>query len=73
MKPSFLGLLIAAVAFGASTIYLAVQLNEERAQADQFIEESRALNARIAELEESPRPNSNRFRLAGGGAVTSGR
>ena len=52
MKPSFLGLLIAAVAFGASTIYLAVQLKEERAQADRFIEESRALNARVAELEK---------------------
>ena len=66
MKPSFLGLLIAAVAFGASTIYLAVQLNEERAQADRFIEESRALNARVAELEKT-RAELELLRLSGGG------
>jgi hypothetical protein len=71
MKPSFLGLLIAAMAFGASTIYLAVQLKEERAQADHFIEESRALSARIAELEKA-RAELEQLRLAGGGAVTSG-
>jgi hypothetical protein len=52
MKASILGLLIAAGAFGASTIYLAVQLREERAQADAITEQSRALNARIAELEK---------------------
>lgn len=52
MKASILGLLIAAGAFGASTIYLAVQLREERAQADTFADQSRALNARIAELEK---------------------
>jgi hypothetical protein len=68
MKPSFLGLLIAAGAFGASTIYLAVQLDEERAQADRFIEESRALNARIAELEKS-RVELEQLRQAGTGAV----
>ena len=51
MKASVLGLLIAAGAFGASTIYLAVQLKEERDQADQVAEQTRALNARIAELE----------------------
>ena len=71
MKPSFLGLLIAAVAFGASTIYLAVQLNEERAQADRFIEESRALNARIAELEKT-RAELEQYRLSGSGEVSHG-
>lgn len=53
MKPSLLGLLIAAGAFGASTIYLAVQLNEERARADELVTQSRELNARIAELERA--------------------
>jgi hypothetical protein len=53
MKPSMLGLLIAAGAFGASTIYLGVQLDEERDRADQYLEESHALNARIAELEKA--------------------
>jgi hypothetical protein len=53
MKASVLGLLIAAGAFGASTIYLAVQLDEERDHADQVVEQTRALNARIAELEKA--------------------
>ena len=51
MKPTILGLMIAAAAFGASTIYLAVQLDEERTRATQVLAESRALQARIAELE----------------------
>ena len=51
MKPSMLGLLIAVGAFGASTIYLATQLNDERARADEVLEQSRALSARVAELE----------------------
>lgn len=51
MKPSMLGLLIAAGAFGASTIYLAMQLEDERARADEVLEQTRALNTRIAELE----------------------
>jgi len=53
MKSSVLWLLIAAGAFGASTIYLAVQLEEERGQAERFAEQSRALHARIAELERA--------------------
>jgi hypothetical protein len=53
MKPSMLGLLIAAVAFGASSVYLGVQLNEERLKADQILEESRVLSARIASLEKA--------------------
>jgi len=51
MKSSALGLAIAAIAFGASTIYLSMQLSEERAQADKVSETVAALNARIAELE----------------------
>ena len=53
MKPSMLGLLIASGAFGASTIYLALQLKEERAQADAIAEQTARLNHRIAELERS--------------------
>jgi hypothetical protein len=53
MKPANLGLSIASLAFAASTIYLAVQLREERARAAQFTEESQALQARIAELEKA--------------------
>jgi hypothetical protein len=51
MKPSMLSLLIAAGAFGASTVYLAIQLHEERARADQVLAGSQALEKRIAELE----------------------
>jgi hypothetical protein len=53
MKPSMLGLLIAAGAFGASTIYLAMQLQDERARADEVLEQTRTLNARIVELERA--------------------
>jgi hypothetical protein len=53
MKPSVLGLLIGALAFLASTIYLSVQLHEERIQADKLAEVTRGLNARIAELERA--------------------
>ena len=53
MKASVWGLLVAALAFGASTIYLSVQLQEERAQAEKFGEATQALNARIAELEKA--------------------
>ena len=53
MKTSALGLAIAAIAFGASTIYLSVQLTEERAQAEKVAETMAALNARIAELEKT--------------------
>jgi outer membrane murein-binding lipoprotein Lpp len=53
MKAPVLGLAIAALAFGASTIYLALQLREERTQADQVAEQVSGLNARIAELEKT--------------------
>ena len=53
MKASVWGLLVAVLAFGASTIYLSVQLKEERAQAAKFAEATDLLNARIAELEKA--------------------
>jgi hypothetical protein len=62
MKASVWGLLIATVAFGASTIYLSVQLKEERAQAEQLAEAARALSARIAELESA---REQRFAVQG--------
>ena len=42
MKTSALSLSIAVLAFGASTIYLAVQLSEERAHSEQLASASRA-------------------------------
>jgi outer membrane murein-binding lipoprotein Lpp len=72
MKASILGLAIAAVAFGASTLYLSAQLNEERAQADKLGELTRELNARIAELEKT---REHRFAANGnfgGGAMAPG-
>jgi len=62
MKSSALGLAIAAIAFGASTIYLSVQLKDERAQADKAVESMAALNARIAELEKT---REQRFAMSG--------
>lgn len=62
MKSSALGLAIAAIAFGASTIYLAVQLNDERAQAEKVAATMAALNARIAELEKA---REHRFAASG--------
>jgi hypothetical protein len=62
MKSSALGLAIAAIAFGASTIYLSVQLKEERAQAYKVAETMAALNARIAELESA---REQRFATSG--------
>ena len=53
MKASGLSLAIAVLAFGGSTIYLAVQLSEERAHSEQLADATRALNASIAELERS--------------------
>ena len=62
MKTSALGLAIAAIAFGASTIYLSVHLSEERAQSEKVAETMAALNARIAELEKA---REQRFAVTG--------
>jgi len=76
MKASVWGLLAATLAFGASTIYLSMQLEEERAQAEKFAEVTRALNARIAELEKARELQlvSGSFSMdaAGQGAVSIG-
>lgn len=72
MKASALGLAIATIAFGASTIYLSMQLTEERAQADKVAETMAALNARIAELEKT---REQRFAASGSfgdGALAQG-
>jgi len=53
MTTSGLGLSIAVLAFGASTIYLAVQLRKERTHSEQLSEERRTLGARIADLEKA--------------------
>jgi len=53
MKTSGLSLSIAVLAFGASTIYLAMELSKERAHSEQLADATRALNARIAELEKT--------------------
>src|SRR5690349_18386421 len=72
MKSSALGLAIAAIAFGASTIYLAVQLNEERAQADKVATTMAALNARIAELEKAREQRFATSGVFGGDALAQG-
>jgi hypothetical protein len=70
MKSSLLGLAIAAAAFGASTIYLGVQLGEARDRSDQVLAESRALQARIDELEQMRRAFDASRPAGGGGAHT---
>src|SRR5687768_8176381 len=70
MKPANLGLIIASLAFGASTIYLAIQLREEHARAEQVTAESQALRSRIADLERA-REQFSEVRQVGGGAVTA--
>jgi|KBSMisStandDraft_5_1062788.scaffolds.fasta_scaffold127837_3 outer membrane murein-binding lipoprotein Lpp len=69
MKTSGLSLSIAVLAFGASTIYLAMELSKERAHSEQLADATRALNARIAELEKSR--DGNRLAVKGTfGSVT---
>ena len=72
MKASVWGLLIAAVAFGASTIFLSVQLQNERAQADKVAETITALNTRIAELEKAREKRFAASGAFGGGAFAPG-
>jgi hypothetical protein len=72
MKTPVLGLLVAGLAFAGSTIYLSLQLREERLQADKLADVTRELNARIAELEKSRA--ESRLAVAGtfGSATPSG-
>jgi len=51
MKASMLGLVVATVAFGGSSVYFRHQLDEERARAAEVDQVSQKLKARIAELE----------------------
>jgi hypothetical protein len=53
MKTSGLSLSLAVLAFAASTIYLAVQLRDERVRSAELADATRTLNARIAELEKA--------------------
>jgi len=53
MKVSMLGLALSTVAFGASTIYLWQQLEDERARTAEVLAASKELNARIVELEKA--------------------
>lgn len=53
MKAPVLGLAIAVTAFAGSSLYLWLQLKEERAQASRVEETNRQLHARIAELEKA--------------------
>lgn len=71
MKAPLLGLMVAAAAFGASSIYLWDQLKEERARAAQVDETTRALKARIAGLEQA-RHQFETARLGSSGGFSSG-
>lgn len=58
MKPpqtgkTSLALGLAALAFATSTIYLGLQLREERMRAAQVAAQSQALEARVAEIEKA--------------------
>ncbi len=53
MKAPVLGLIVAAGAFGASSLYLWNELNAERTRADELSARGEQLNARIAELEKA--------------------
>lgn len=53
MKPTFLGLLVSAVAFAGSTYYFWQQLQTERERAEQVAAQSESLKQRIAELEQA--------------------
>ena len=53
MRTAIVGLSVATVAFGGSTIYLGQKLGAERERAAQVEQTTRKLNARIAELEKT--------------------
>ena len=71
MKVSMLGLALSTVAFGASTIYLWQQLEDERARTAEVLAASKELNARIAELENARAEFAQR-RFGGPGAFEGG-
>jgi hypothetical protein len=53
MKAPLLGLAVATVAFGGSSVYLWQQLDQERERAAKVEQKAAELNARIAELEKA--------------------
>lgn len=64
MKSPVLGLAIATVAFGGSSVYLWQQLDQERTRAAQVDQRAAELDARIAELEKARNHLAER-RMAG--------
>jgi hypothetical protein len=71
MKAPVLGLIVASAAFGASSIYLWDQLEQERARGAQVAETTRALKARVGELEQA-RNQLEAARLANSRGFISG-
>jgi len=69
MKTPLVGLVLATTAFAGSSVYLWVQLDEERDRAAQVAATTRKLNARIAELEKA-REEFNQRRMASGPMVS---
>jgi hypothetical protein len=64
MKPTFLGLILSAVAFAGSTYYFWQQLQIERERAEQVAAQTESLKQRIAELERA-REDLGGFEFAG--------
>lgn len=71
MKAAILGLAVATVAFGGSSIYLWRQLDTERERAAQVEKTSQQLKARIAALEKARNELAGR-RMASSGGFISG-
>ena len=71
MKAPILGLAIATVAFGGSSIYLWQQLDQERARAAEVEKKSAELGARLAELEKARAQFAGR-RMANAGNFIAG-
>ncbi len=71
MKAPILGLAIATVAFGGSSVYLWQQLDQERARAAEVEKKSAQLEARLAQLEKARARFAER-RMASAGNFTAG-
>jgi len=71
MRAPILGLAIATVAFGGSSIYLWQQLEQERARAEEVEKRSAELGARLAELEHA-RAQFTERRMATSGSFITG-
>lgn len=71
MKAAIVGLSVATVAFGGSTIYLRQQLADARERAAQHEAITRQLNARLAELEKSRQELAQRH-MGGSNGFISG-